>query len=245
MTTSEIPCTQAEIPAEHDDWPATLKYIVRLCNRKDFIDRADKQILCKLVMAACNDIMHSHSTRCIEAIYQTLASHGKTAYAKKILRYVTAACGWYEKVIRNGKGKTVIEECQEPFLLVAKDRSGYTIHFAQRSFTHGVKAIRKPAWQSLEEKKALLDAASCLEWSFVKQEDIGMKLINASYKHAVAQIKYVKEHPEDEDAVLITALAKSVLTILGEQMPGLLSDDDMKVFSNKANFYGEAKPVNL
>lgn len=247
MTTAVISYAQVETYsqlAEHD-WQAMLRYIVRLCDEKDFVDLADKQILCKLVTAARNDILHSHSTRCIEAIFQALAARGKKAYAKKIIRYVSAACGWYERVTFSDKGKAVIEECQEPFLSVAKDRAGYTVHFAQRNFVHGVKAIRKQAWQSLEANQAQLDAISCLDWTFVKQEDTGMKLINASYKQAMSQLRYVKEHPEDENAIVITALAKSVLAILGKQMPDLMSESDMKVFANSANFHGAAKPIAL
>lgn len=249
MTTAVISYAQVETYsqlAEHD-WQAMLKYIVRLCDEKDFVDLADKQILCKLVTAARNDITHSHSTRCIEAIFQALAARGKKAYARKILRYVSAACGWYERVTFSdkGKGKAVIEECQEPFLSVAKDRAGYTVHFAQRNFVHGIKSIRKQAWQSLEAKKAQLDAISCLDWTFVKQEDTGMKLISASYKQAMSQLRYVKEHPEDENAILIDALASNVLAILGKQMPELLSENDMKVFANAANLQGGAKPIVL
>lgn len=247
-TTAVISYAQVETysqPAEHDDWQTMLRYIVSLCDAKDFVDLADKQILCKLVTAARNDVIHSHSTRCIEAIFQALAARGKKAYAKKILRYVSAACGWYERVTFSDKGKAVIEECQEPFLSVAKDKAGYTVHFAQRDFVHGIKAIRKQAWQSLEAKQAPLDAISCLDWTFVKQEDTGMKHISASYKQAMSQLRYVKEHPEDENAVLIDALAKSVLALLGKQMPELLSENDMKVFANSANLQGEAKPIVL
>lgn len=248
MTTAVVSYAQVETysqPAEHDNWQATLRYIVRLCDAKDFVDMADKQILCKLVTAARNDIIHSHSTRCMEAIFQALAARDKKAYAKKILRHVSAACGWYERVTFSDKGKAVIEECQEPFLSVAKDKAGYTVHFAQRNFVHGIKAIRKKAWQSLEAKQARLDAVSCLDWTFARQEDAGMKHINASYKQAMAQLRYVKEHPEDENAVLIAALAKKALAILSKQMPELLSEDDMKVFANSANFQGEAKPIVL
>ena len=145
MTTAVISYAQVETysqPAEHDNWQAMLRYIVRLCDAKDFVDLADKQILCKLVTAARNDVIHSHSTRCIEAIFQALAARGKKAYAKKILRYVSAACGWYERVTFSDKGKAIVEECQEPFLSVAKDKAGYTVHFAQRNFVHGIKAIR-------------------------------------------------------------------------------------------------------
>lgn len=248
MTTAVISYAQVETysqPTEHDNWQAMLRYIVRLCDAKDFVDMADKQILCKLVTAARNDAIHSHSTRCMEAIFQALAARDKKAYAKKILRYVSAACGWYERVTFSDKGKAIVEECQEPFLSVAKDKAGYTVHFAQRNFVHGIKAIRKKAWQSLEAKQARLDAISCLDWTFVKQEDAGMKHISASCKQAMAQLRYVKEHPEDENAVLIAALAKNVLTILGKQMPELLSENDMKVFANSANLQGEAKPIVL
>ena len=110
---------------------------------------------------------------------------------------------------------------------------------------HGIKAIRKQAWQSLEAKQARLDAVSCLDWTFAKQEDAGMKHISASYKQAMAQLRYVKEHPEDENAVLIAALAKNVLALLGKQMPELLSENDMKVFASSANLQGEAKPIVL
>lgn len=240
-TTAVISYAQVETysqPAEYDNWQDMLRYIVCLCDTKDFVDRADRQILCQLVTAARNDIVHSHSTRCIEAIFQALAARGKKAYAKKILRYVSAACGWYERVTFSDKGKAVIEECQEPFLSVAKDRAGYTVHFAQRDFVHGIKAIRKQAWQSLEAKKAQLDAISCLDWTFVKQEDPGMKLISASYKQAMSQLRYVKEHPEDENAILIDALAKNILALLGKQMPDLLSEKDMKVFANSATLHG-------
>lgn len=228
-----------------DDWQDILRYIIRLCDTKDSIELADKQILCKLVQAARNDITHSHSTRCIEAIYHTLAARGKTAYAKKIIRYVTAACGWYENATSNDKGKTIIKECQEPFLRVVKDKAGYTVHFAQRGFTHGIKAIRKKAWASLEAKQAILDSISCLDWTFTRQEDAGMKQIQASYKQAMSQLKYVKEHPEDENAILIAALAKNALTLLGKQMPEILKDEDMKIFANSANIRGEAKPIVL
>lgn len=247
MTTAVISYAQIEPYSQlaENDWQAMLRYIVRLCDEKDFIDLADRQILCKLVTAARNDILHSHSTRCIEAIFQALAARGKKAYAKKILRYVSAACGWYERVTFSDKGKAAIEECQEPFLSVAKDRAGYTVHFAQRNFVHGVKAIRKQAWQSLEANQAQLDAISCLDWTFVKQEDTGMKLINASYKQAMSQLRYVKEHPEDENAIVINALASNVLAILGKQMPDLMSESDMKVFANAANFHGGAKPIVL
>lgn len=248
MTTAVIPYAQVEIysqPAENTTWQDMLRYIVSLCDEKDFVDLADKQILCKLVTAARNDLIHSHSTRCIEAIFQALAARGKKAYAKKILRYVSAACGWYERVTFSDKGKAAIAECQEPFLAVAKDRAGYTVHFAQRDFVHGIKAIRKKAWQSLEAKKAQLDAISCLDWTFVKQEDPGMKHISASYKQAMSQLRYVKEHPEDENAILINALATSVLAILGKQIPDLLSEKDMKVFANSANLHGSAKPIVL
>ena len=94
-------------------------------------------------------------------------------------------------------------------------------------------------------KQGPLDAISCLDWTFVKQEDTGMKLISASYKQAMSQLRYVKEHPEDENATLIAALAKNVLAILGKQMPDLLSENDMKVFANSANLQGEAKPIVL
>lgn len=248
MTNATISYAQVETyspPAGHDNWQDMLSYIVRLCDEKDFVDLADKQILCKLVQAARNDAIHSHSTRCIEAIFQALAARGKKAYAKKILRYVSAACGWYERVTFSDKGKTIVEECQEPFLSVAKDKAGYTVHFAQRNFVHGIKAIRKKAWQSLEAKQAQLDAISCLDWTFVKQEDAGMKHINASYKQALSQLRYVKEHPEDENAVLIAALAKNMLAILSKQMPELLSENDMKVFANSANLQGDAKPIVL
>lgn len=248
MTTAVISYAQVETysqPAEHDNWQDMLRYIVRLCDAKDFVDLADKHILCKLVTAARNDAIHSHSTRCMEAIFQALAARDKKAYAKKILRYVSAACGWYERVTFSDKGKAIVEECQEPFLSVAKDKAGYTVHFAQRNFVHGIKAIRKQAWQSLEAKQARLDAISCLDWTFARQEDAGMKHISASCKQAMAQLRYVKEHPEDENAVLITALAKNVLTILGKQMPELLSENDMKVFANSANLQGEAKPIVL
>lgn len=248
MTTAVISYAQVETysqPAEQATWQDMLKYIVSLCDAKDFVDLADKQILCKLVTAARNDLVHSHSTRCIEAIFQALAARGKKAYAKKILRYVSAACGWYERITFSDKGKTIIEECQEPFLSVVKDKAGYTVLFAQRNFMHGIKAIRKQAWQSLEAKKAQLDAISCLDWTFVKQEDAGMKLISASYKQAMSQLKYVKEHPEDENAILIGALAKAVLAILGKQMPDLMSENDTKVFAHSANFWGAAKPIIL
>jgi len=248
MTTAGISYAPVETyshPAGHDNWQDMLRYIVRLCDEKDFVDLADKQILCKLVQAARNDIIHSHSTRCIEAIFQALAARGKKAYAKKILRYVSTACGWYENATFSDKGKTIIKECQEPFLSVVKDKAGYTVHFAQRNFTHGIKAIRKRAWQSLEAKQAQLDAISCLDWTFVKQEDAGMKHISASCKQAMSQLRYVKEHPEDENAVLIAALAKNVLAILSKQMPELLSENDMKVFANSANLQGEAKPIVL
>lgn len=247
-TTAVISYAQVEtysLPAEQDTWQDMLRYIVSLCDTKDFVDRADKQILCQLVTAARNDIIHSHSTRCIEAIFQALTARGKKAYAKKILRYVSAACGWYERVTFSDKGKAVIEECQEPFLSVAKDRAGYTVHFAQRDFVHGIKSIRKQAWQSLEAKRAQLDAISCLDWTFVKQEDTGMKHIRASYKQAMSQLRYVKEHPEDENAVLINALAQNMLAILGKQMPELLSENDMKVFANSADLYGGARPIVL
>ena len=86
MTTAVISYAQVETysqPTEHDNWQAMLRYIVRLCDAKDFVDLADKQILCKLVTAARNDVIHSHSTRCIEAIFQALAARGKKAYAKR------------------------------------------------------------------------------------------------------------------------------------------------------------------
>lgn len=247
MTNAVISYAQVETYSQLAEatWQDMLRYIVRLCDEKDFVDLADKQILCKLVTAARNDLIHSHSTRCIEAIFQALTARGKKAYARKILRYVSAACGWYERVTFSDKGKAVIEECQEPFLSVVKDKAGYTVLFAQRNFVHGIKAIRKQAWQSLEAKKAQLDAISCLDWTFVKQEDIGMKHINASYKLAMSQLKYVKEHPEDENAILIDALARNILALLGKQMPDLLSEKDMKVFANSADLYGAARPIVL
>lgn len=247
MTTAVISYAQVETYSQLAEatWQDMLRYIVRLCDEKDFVDLADKQILCKLVTAARNDLIHSHSTRCIEAIFQALTARGKKAYARKILRYVSAACGWYERATFSDKGKAIIEECQEPFLSVVKDRAGYTVLFAQRNFMHGIKAIRKKAWQSLEAKKAQLDAISCLDWTFVKQEDTGMKLISASYKQAMSQLRYVKEHPEDENAILIDALARNILALLGKQMPDLLSEKDMKVFANSANLYGAARPIVL
>lgn len=220
-------------------WRELLAYLTKLCDAKCALDDMDRQVLCKLIIAIANDVLCSHSTRAIEGIYNILASRGKASYTKKVVKYATVACGWYEdyKVLENGKVNFTKKD--KELFTIHKDKIGYVVNIAPREATHGIKRIRNLFWSSLQGKAQAISGIDCLLYQISEKEDKVQTALVARKKRAIADIELCKKYPNSPYAYALMEAAKQELLRIYNITPEFMSEKDFQILATSANFVGK------
>lgn len=198
----------------------------------------------RLVRAAFNDVVYSHSTRTIEGIAAVAQSRGMNNVFTTIFKELNIRLGHYASYcLATG---IAIESQGTPPPLKVKTKGGVKmVEFTDAALLDGRKAVRQAAWKSINEK-----AIPCQYPVKIGKGEIGGnaecdKAIDQLKKLAVKAISLASEYVEADNAYALNAIGKGILEKMNEQIPECLTEKDMAVLGNAAGFNGRPKVIIL